>query len=309
MNQHTTKPADNAHDTETVAGNDSRQRFLIDNSPVRGDVVKLELTLHAILRQQHYPAALQKLLGEMLVAAALFMSTLKVKGRLSLQLQGTGGFRWAMAECTDGGELRALAGWDSDFEFKGERATDALMQLESPTIFVNIEPDQGERYQGIVGRQGDTLAACLAGYFQQSAQLPTLLELACDGHKAAGILVQLLPRSNTIEEDVVDFDLWPRLQHLTATIKADELLELPAHEILHRLYHEEPVRVLEETPLKFGCTCSRARCEAALQQIGVDAVREILTEDDEIKMDCQFCQTQYRFGPEEALALFGLHVS
>jgi molecular chaperone Hsp33 len=38
-------------------------------------------------------------------------------------------------------------------------------------------------------------------------------------------------------------------------------------------------------------------------------VQELLNDDTEIKMDCQFCNTQYRFGAEEALGLFGIHVS
>ena len=99
------------------------------------------------------------------------------------------------------------------------------------------------------------------------------------------------------------------LQQGLSIITADELIHLPPTETLHRLYHEEPVRVLEQENLRFGCTCSQARCEAALQQVGEEAVREILAEDDEIRMDCQFCNTRYRFGPEQALALFGLHVS
>jgi molecular chaperone Hsp33 len=61
--------------------------------------------------------------------------------------------------------------------------------------------------------------------------------------------------------------------------------------------------------LKFGCTCSRERCVEALKQVGKDAVTEILATDDEIQMDCQFCNTAYRFSPIQAMALFGLKVS
>lgn len=294
-----------------AAPTDLRQRFLIDHSPVRGDLVQLGDSLRTILQQRDYPPALQRLLGELLAGAALLASTLKLRGRLSIQVQGSGAFKWAMAECSDAGDIRALAEWDTEDAglFTGAAAEHAMLALESPLVFINIEPDQGERYQGIVELKGQTLADSLAGYYDQSAQIPTLLQLACDGHQAAGLLVQLLPRDNAIEDDVVDYDLWPRLQQLTATITADELIHLPPTETLHRLYHEEPVRVLEQENLRFGCTCSQARCEAALQQVGEEAVREILAEDDEIRMDCQFCNTRYRFGPEQALALFGLHVS
>jgi molecular chaperone Hsp33 len=76
-----------------------RQRFYIENCPVRGEVVHLEKVLQTILAQRDYPQAIQVLLGEMLSATALLASTLKIKGRISLQIQAAGTFKWAMAEC------------------------------------------------------------------------------------------------------------------------------------------------------------------------------------------------------------------
>ncbi len=88
---------------------DLRQRFYIEDSPVRGEVVHLEETLQTILAQRDYAPAVQVLLGEMLSATALLASTLKIKGRISLQIQASGSFKWAMAECNHLGEVRALA--------------------------------------------------------------------------------------------------------------------------------------------------------------------------------------------------------
>lgn len=290
---------------------DQRQRFFIENSPVRGDVVQLETSLHTILRQRPYPRVLSQLLGEMLTAAALLASTIKIRGRLSIQAQGneSSPLRWAMAECSDQGELRGLieyaedADWDSMADSRA-----ALQALEGGVLFINIDPEGGERYQGIVAMDQDDLAACLTGYYAQSAQLPTRIVLGCDGHNAGGLLIQLLPRRDD-EQEQVDEDLWPRLQMLTQTLTAEELCTLPPEELLHRLYHEEDVRLPEAEALRFGCTCSRERCESALQQVGRESVEDILKEESEVRMDCQFCNTQYRFGPEEVLGLFGVHVS
>lgn len=288
---------------------DSRQRFFIQDSPVRGEVVHLSSTLHTILRQRHYPSAIGLLLGEMLTAAALLASTIKIEGRLSIQAQGSGTFKWAMAECSSNGELRALAEWDEGADFSAlHSASDALNALTDAVLFINIEPTHGERYQGIVPLEGMSLAACLSQYYDWSAQIPTRLALSADAHHAGGLLLQLLPRSED-EKEQVDSDLWPRLTLLTDTLKPEELRDLSAEEILYRLYNEEQVRVSALEPLRFGCTCSRTRCEAALVQIGREAVQEILNDDIEIKMDCQFCNSQYRFGAEEALGLFGLHVN
>ena len=290
---------------------DIRQRFFIDASPVRGEVVHLQQSLDTILAQRAYPPAIAALLGEMLVGAALLASTLKIRGRLSIQAQGQADLKWAMAECSHDGEIRALAQWDerSTHWHTSQTSIEAMQALGEGVLFINIEPEDGERYQGIIGRESDILAECLTNYFDQSVQIPTRIVLSCQQQQAGGLLIQLLPRRDEEEQAHVDADLWPRLMMLTETLTPSELVELPATEILYRLYHEEDVMLPEAESLKFGCTCSRERCETALQQVGAEGVQQILQDDGEIKMDCQFCNTAYRFSPAQALGLFGLHVN
>ena len=289
---------------------DLRQRFFIEDSPVRGEVVHLEEALQTILAQRDYAPAVQILLGEMLSATALLASTLKIKGRISLQIQAAGTFKWAMAECNHLGEVRALADYEEDPHFQAaEDSSTVLKALVNPVLFINIEPEFGERYQGIVPLDKPTLAGCLMQYYDLSAQIPTRIVLASSNSRSGGLLIQLLPRNSEEEQRRVDEDLWPRLTMLTETLKADELTSLSANEILYRLYNEEEVRLPETEALKFGCTCSKERCATALEQIGVAAVRETLEFQNPIEMDCQFCNTKYTFTAEEALSLFGQHLS
>ena len=289
---------------------DLRQRFYIEDSPVRGEVVHLEETLQTILAQRDYAPAVQVLLGEMLSATALLASTLKIKGRISLQIQASGSFKWAMAECNHLGEVRALADYEADPRFNAaDSSSTVLSTLISPVLFINIEPEFGERYQGIVALDKPNLAGCLMQYYDLSAQIPTRIVLASSAQRAGGLLIQLLPRNSEEEQERVDQDLWPRLTMLTETLKIEELTDLESSEILYRLYNEEEVRLPEVEVLKFGCTCSKERCAQALEQIGAEAVRETLEHQNPITMDCQFCNTQYSFSSEEALGLFGEHLS
>ena len=289
---------------------DLRQRFYIEDSPVRGEVVHLEETLQTILAQRDYAPAVQVLLGEMLSATALLASTLKIKGRISLQIQASGSFKWAMAECKHLGEVRALADYEMDPRFNAaDSSSTVLSTLVSPVLFINIEPEFGERYQGIVALDKPNLAGCLMQYYDLSAQIPTRIVLASSAQRAGGLLIQLLPRNSEEEQERVDQDLWPRLTMLTETLKIEELTDLESSEILYRLYNEEEVRLPEVEILKFGCTCSKERCAQALEQIGAEAVRETLEHQNPITMDCQFCNTQYSFSAEEALGLFGEHLS
>ncbi|GAA5180245.1 Hsp33 family molecular chaperone HslO [Acinetobacter kookii] len=287
-----------------------RQRFYIENCPIRGEVVHLESVLQTILAQRDYPQAIQILLGEMLSATALLASTLKIKGRISLQIQAAGTFKWAMAECNHLGQLRASADYEEDPRFfQAENSSTVFNALVNPVLFINIEPEFGERYQGIIALEHDTLAGCLMQYYDLSAQIPTKIVLASTTERSGGLLIQLLPRNSEEEQQRVDEDLWPRLTMLTETLKAEELTDLEPTEILYRLYNEEDVRLPEAERLSFGCTCSKERCANALIQIGVEAVRETLEFQNPITMDCQFCSTRYTFTAEEAFGLFGKHLS
>ena len=93
---------------------DLRQRFYIEDSPIRGEVVHLEEALQIILAQGDYAPAIQVLLGEMLSATALLASTLKIKARIRIQIQASGTLQWAMAECNHLGEVRGLADYEEN---------------------------------------------------------------------------------------------------------------------------------------------------------------------------------------------------
>lgn len=289
---------------------DLRQRFYIEDSPVRGEVVHLEEALQTILAQRNYAPAVQILLGEMLSATALLASTLKIKGRISLQIQAQGTLKWAMAECNHLGEIRGLADYEEDPRFQSAiDSSTVLSTLVNPVLFINIEPEFGERYQGIVPLDKADLAGCLMQYHDLSAQIPTRIVLASTEQRSGGLLIQLLPRNNDEEQQRVDEDLWPRLTMLTGTLKTDELTNLDAQEILYRLYNEEEVRLPEVEKLQFGCTCSHEKCANSLTQIGLEAVKETLEINNPIEMDCQFCNKRYLFTAKEALDLFGEHLS
>lgn len=297
---------------------DMRQRFFIQNSPVRGDVIRLSTSYAKIIAQKDYPIALQKLLGEMLVASALLISTLKIEGRLSIQLQNNSlekddatALKWAMAECDDKGNIRGLADWQGDWSglTSANDAFQTLGKTGEGVLFINIQPTDaimgGEGYQGIVERVADNLADCLAHYQKQSVQIPTLINLACDGLQAGGVLVQLLPRTSEEEQDEVDNDLFPRLTVLTKTLKEQELTTLPAEEILFRLYHEEDVVTPEATPLQFSCTCSAEKSAGAIFQLGKAQALEVADEHGgEIALDCGFCGQVYRFNKKDIQQIF-----
>jgi molecular chaperone Hsp33 len=279
---------------------DQIQRFLFDNTNVRGELVTLEQAYAEVLDRHDYPPVVNRLLGELLAAVALLTDTVKLDGTLSIEVRGNGSLALLMAESNPGGELRAIARLAEGAEAPADD-TGFLELLGQGQIMITLDPREGKRYQGIVALDHDSLADCLAAYFAQSEQLPTRLWLAADGRRAGGLLLQRMPDESRNQ----DHDAWGRVVHLAATVRADELVGLPASELLKRLYHEETVRVFDPKALRFGCTCSRERIASALLTLGEAELREVLAEHGTIETQCHFCHTRYAFSDSEIEALLG----
>lgn len=269
---------------------DHKQRFLFPDSDIRGELVQVESSISRILEGHSYPLPVQGLIGEAVAAVALLASTLKFKGRLALQAQGHGPVSLLLAECTNGGELRAVAR-HSDGQNWNEG--DIRTLIGDGNMVITIIPEQGQQYQGIVPLEGDSLAQCLEAYFQQSEQLPTRLWLASGNNRAAGLLLQRLP--NQLAGTDANTQMWEHLEALASTLTMEELLNLDDQTILHRLFHDTPPQLPDSDHLQFGCTCSRERNRNALISLGSNELQMLLDEDGEVTLTCDFCRNQEKF--------------
>ncbi|MFJ5400615.1 Hsp33 family molecular chaperone HslO [Pectobacterium sp. CHL-2024] len=276
---------------------DQLNRYLFENYAVRGELVTVNETYQRILTNHDYPVAVQTLLGEMLVATSLLTATLKFSGDITVQLQGDGPLKLAVINGNHQQQMRGVA------RLQGDIAPGSSLKemVGNGYLVITITPTDGERYQGVVGLEGETVAECLESYFQQSEQLPTRLFIRTGQHDgkqaAAGMLLQVLPAQDA---DRNDFD---HLAQLTTTVKADELFTLPATEVLYRLYHQEEVTVYEPQDVEFRCHCSRDRCADALMTLSDQEVNEMIEQDGEIDMHCDYCGTHYLFNSLDIRAI------
>ncbi|MDN3526221.1 Hsp33 family molecular chaperone HslO [Halomonas sabkhae] len=277
---------------------DQIQRFLFDNTNVRGEVVSLQQAYAEVVERHDYPPAVTRQLGELLSAVALLTETIKLNGTMSIEVRGKGALSLLMAESNPGGELRAIAQLDENAAIPDENAGFAEL-LGEGQITITLDPDEGRRYQGIVTLEQDNLAGCLEDYFSRSEQLPTRLWLAADDQRCAGVMLQRLPDESLNQDE----DAWERMVHLADTLKSDEMLTLEHHELLHRLFHEEQVRVFDPKALYFSCNCSRERISSALLTLGEEELRDILAEQGGIATQCHFCNTRYEFTAAEVDAM------
>jgi len=289
-----------------MASNDLLHRFIFDDCDIRGEIVTLGDSYQEVLANNHYPLAIQQLLGEFMAATSLLSSTLKFDGMIILQARGDGPISTIMAECSNHQSLRAIVRLNPDVTLDpavGEQGTMKQL-LGTGVLAITIEPKKGERYQGIVPMDSENLAGCLEHYFYQSEQLKTRLWFAADREFASGLLLQALPQQLNTDLET-NTEHWETLCALSDTITAEELLTLEHQDLLYRLFHEEAVRIFDPSTLHFSCSCSRERTASALLSLGRDEVEELLIEQGNIEIDCQFCNQHYEFDAADVRDLLG----
>jgi molecular chaperone Hsp33 len=283
---------------------DALQRFVFERARVRGELVRLDETWREVQRRRQYPHAVGAILGELTAASVLLAATLKFEGgTLVLQVQRGKPVNLLVVECQADLSLRAMARWNGGLS--------ALAELgPSPTLHdlavggqcvLTLDPGPGlTAYQGVVPLEGRTTAQVLERYMARSEQLGTLFALAASQERAAGLLLQRLPDAGGKPQVEADPDLWNRVGHLVATLKRQELLELPGREILRRLFHEEDLRLFESMPARFACRCSRERVAGVLRMVGREEVEHALADEGVMTVTCEFCGHAYDFTREEA---------
>lgn len=273
---------------------DTLQRFLFEEHPIRGGLVRLDSTFRAARDCHTYPLAMAHFLGEALAASALLSASIKYHESLILQIQADGPVRLIVAQCTGERSLRGLVRWTGSVN--SELLADAC---RNGLVVITIDPGKGqERYQGMVQLAGNSLAQAIESYFAQSEQLRTRLWLAADERSAAGLFLQRVPG------DLADPDAWDRVQQLGSTITNRELLELPNYDLLHRLFHEEDLRVFESEVVTFRCRCSRERIARVLYSLGRNELEAVLRQEGDVSVTCEFCNRTYRFDAVDVEQLF-----
>ncbi len=275
---------------------DKLHRFIFTKANVRGELVRLDESLKQIVHSYEYPVQIQALLGEMAAATSLLTATLKFSGEISLQIQSKGPVSYAVLNATHEQTLRGVARWDESLTSLPDTFSELLAQ---GVLVITITPDEGERYQGVVALDKPTLAECIEGYFSQSEQLATRVQLMTDvsdtnNAKASGILLQVLP-TDASATDVSQASEFEHISKITETLSKDEVFSLPVEDILYRLYHQEEVELFPAKDVSFACTCSKSRSAEALRHVEKSELHAIIEEEGAVVMNCQYCHAEYRF--------------
>ncbi|WP_375174078.1 Hsp33 family molecular chaperone HslO [Pseudooceanicola sp.] len=312
-----------------LAWDDTVLPFQLDVSDVRGRVARLDGVLGNILKQHAYPPQVEALVAEMALLTALIGQTIKLRWKLSLQVQSDGPVRMIATDYygpTEEGEparIRAYASFDKDRLSDGP----AFDQIGKGYFAVLIDQGKGmQPYQGIAPLAGGSIRAAAEGYFAQSEQLPTRFSLTfgksteaggVEHWRAGGVMIQVMPKASPhasgeggtgeggllVASDLVEGDeeeAWNRVNFHLDTVDELELIgpSVTPTDLLIRLFHEEQPRVFDAQPVRFGCSCSEDKVRQSLSIYSAKDIQKMTTDEGTVTADCQFCGAHYVLDPK-----------
>jgi molecular chaperone Hsp33 len=254
-----------------------------------------------VLQAHDYPTPIRHLLAEALVLTTLIGSLLKDRdSQLTMQAQTQGGIVELLVCDYRAGELRGYVRHDADrLAMLGANPSLYALFGQGYLAITFDLATSGQRYQGIVPLEGDSLAEACQSYFAQSEQIPTLIRVGVrwDGQHciAGGLLVQHLAEGEEGRERLhvrLDHPEWEHVAVMAGSTRHDELVDpgLSLEALIWRLVHEErEVRTELLAGLSRGCRCTIEHYHSVLSRFGAAELADMRGEDGLIPVDCAFC--------------------
>ena len=245
--------------------------------------------------------------GRALTAASMMGNMQKVdNGSMTLQIRGGGPIGTITCVADPVGNVRGYVTEPKVpliEKYPGKLDVGAVVGTDG-TLTVIRDLQMKEPYIGsielISGEIGDDVTA----YFVQSEQTPTacalgvLVDTDCSVKVAGGYLIQLLPGAPDEVIDALEFGI-KQAGAVTRMLEAG----LTPEDILGQVCGTLGVVFMETTEVSYKCYCDRERVESALISLGVKELTEIAEEGKTFPVECQFCDTVYKFSPADILAL------
>lgn len=255
-------------------------------------------------------------LGRVLTAGGIMGNMLKNEtDRLTLLFKGDGPAKQILVAAKGSGEVRGyISNPNVELPLNEKKKLDVGGALGMGELTVIKDAGLKEPYSGTVALVSGEIAEDLASYFFLSEQQKTSISLGVKVGReekvlaAGGFLIQLLP--DATEEAIEDLEkVLSEVKPITTLIeeailassgKSEEgILESLLAKIFENISSEHKVRSLEFKDTYWNCNCSKERMENALMTIGKEDLTEILEEDGQAELACQFCDSKYLFSKED----------
>ena len=251
-------------------------------------------------------------MGRVLTAAGIMGVMLKNKeDKLTLIIKGDGPAKQILATADGDGNVKGyIANPDVDLPLTKEGKLDVGGSIGIGDLTVIKDLGLKEPYMGTIALVNGEIAEDLTAYFFISEQQNTSVALGVKIERdykvgaAGGMIIQMLPGAEEGSVDALE-EMIGKMPPLTTLIdgvskrcagKSEDgiVLEL-MNEIFGEMPEEYKVEPLESREIRWNCDCSEKRLEKAFVSQGKTDLTEILEEDGEAELQCQFCLKKYHF--------------
>ena len=253
-------------------------------------------------------------LGRVLTGAGIMGLLLKNESdKLTVLFKGDGPARQILATATQGGDVKGyIANPDVELPLTEAGKLDVGGSLGIGELTVIKDLGLKEPYVGTIALVSGEIAEDLTAYYfiseQQNSAISLGVKIDTDYSvlAAGGMMIQMLPDAKEGAVDALEAmlaDLPPITTLVENAMEAcggreasqEEMLQHMLKEIFGGMPEDYQVRMLEFRDLRWHCDCSEERLEKVLMTIGEKDLTEIIKEDGEAEMVCQFCCKKYHF--------------
>ena len=253
-------------------------------------------------------------LGRVLTGAGIMGLLLKNESdKLTVLFKGDGPARQILATATQGGDVKGyIANPDVELPLTEAGKLDVGGSLGIGELTVIKDLGLKEPYVGTIALVSGEIAEDLTAYYfiseQQNSAISLGVKIDTDYSvlAAGGMMIQMLPDAQEGAVDALEAmlaDLPPVTTLVENAMEAcggreasqEEMLQHMLKGIFGGMPEDYQVRMLEFRDLRWHCDCSEERLEKVLMTIGEKDLTEIIEEDGEAEMVCQFCCKKYHF--------------
>ncbi len=260
-----------------------------------------EMVEHARQVHETSPVATAAL-GRLLTAGAMMGSMQKNdKDLLTLQIQCSGPIKNLTVTADAKANVKGYVG-NPDVMLPPSKAgkLDVGKALDLGVLSVIKDMGLREPYVGQTQLVSGEIAEDLAYYFATSEQvnssvaLGVLMEKDNTVKQAGGFILQLMP----FAEDAVIEQLEKNIGSLPSVTTMLEQGMTP-EDMIGQVLAGMEIEILDKIPTQFECQCSKERMTKALMSLGRKDLQELVDDNEEIELNCHFCNSHYTFTPDE----------
>ncbi len=280
-------------------------RSVTDDSTVRAMAAVTTTAVELARRRHRTSPTATAALGRVLTGASLLGVALKRGQTVMVRIQGDGPLGGVLAMSDAVGTVRGyVANPDVHLPLTARGKLDVGGAVGRGTLQVTLDLGLRVPYHGSVPLISGEIAEDLASYLVVSHQIPSVVALGVlvapseRVMAAGGLIVQVMPGA---DERVVAY-LEERAQVLPAVTSMISTGNTP-EEMVDAVLGTIVSRVVERGPVRFRCRCSRRKVQQVLISLGDAELREILAEQGQVEVTCNFCNARYVFGDADVEGL------